>query len=230
MAEWAEKQVDLPVGSKGKVFYLGAQKKHDYDCTVVKPEVVQTVERLKGRFIFLYVGSFSYICDPSVLIKIASRLQAEGRDDIAFVLAGAGSYQQRMKADAKGMSNVAVFDWLNEDELFLVTQHSQVGLFTQQVNRSTLPNKLFHYIVSGLPIIVGASGEARSVVEDNKIGLHYEPGNTEDLYRVICKLADHPELYNEMCLNVDKIKYRFEASHIYQKFVHYLESKTEDVV
>ncbi len=57
-----------------------------------------------------------------------------------------------------------------------------------------LPNKIFEYLASGLPILVANYPEARKIAEDLGTGLTFDPYDPTSIAAAINRLIDEPEL------------------------------------
>lgn len=57
-----------------------------------------------------------------------------------------------------------------------------------------LPNKIFEYMASGLPVLVAAHPEARRLVESHGVGLGFDPYEPRSIAAAINRLIDEPAL------------------------------------
>lgn len=57
-----------------------------------------------------------------------------------------------------------------------------------------LPNKIFEYMASGLPVLVAAHPEARRLVESHGVGLSFDPYDPASIAAAINRLIDEPGL------------------------------------
>ncbi len=57
-----------------------------------------------------------------------------------------------------------------------------------------LPNKIFEYMASGLPVLVAAHPEARRLVESHGFGLGFDPYDPRSIAAAINRLIDEPDL------------------------------------
>lgn len=56
-----------------------------------------------------------------------------------------------------------------------------------------LPNKIFEYVASGLPVLVADYPEARRVVETHKVGVTFDPYDPKSIAKAINRLIDEPD-------------------------------------
>ncbi len=66
---------------------------------------------------------------------------------------------------------------------------------------STDSNKLFEYMMAGLPIVATSLPEIRKLVREHDLGLLVAPGNTSELASAILRLVDNSELRQEFGKN-----------------------------
>jgi glycosyltransferase involved in cell wall biosynthesis len=62
-------------------------------------------------------------------------------------------------------------------------------------------NKLFHYLMAGLPVIVSDHPEKRKIVKQYDVGCVFDEDNPHDLARVIQELTDNIELRRRLSAN-----------------------------
>ena len=62
-------------------------------------------------------------------------------------------------------------------------------------HRLALPNKLFHAVRVGIPVIATDVGELAKTVREHHLGLLYRPGDHHDLVRAVgSAIAEYPDL------------------------------------
>jgi glycosyltransferase involved in cell wall biosynthesis len=59
--------------------------------------------------------------------------------------------------------------------------------------RMALPNKIFEYLASGLPIVVADYPEARKIAEDHGVGVTFDPYDPRSIAAAINRLAENSE-------------------------------------
>ncbi|MDD2473127.1 MULTISPECIES: glycosyltransferase family 4 protein [unclassified Methanoculleus] len=89
-----------------------------------------------------------------------------------------------------------MYEKLNEGTVaLLVFQPTYYNIFIG------LPNKLFDYMLLGLPVIASDLPEIRNVVSKADCGILVDPGNVSDIADAIAYLFDHPEEAQRMGAN-----------------------------
>jgi glycosyltransferase involved in cell wall biosynthesis len=85
-------------------------------------------------------------------------------------------------------------------------QGDDLDMFRQQMRIAVMPSiwyETFGLVLAeaasyGKPVIVSRLGAMAEIVEDGRTGLHFEPGNAEDLAEKIQYLWDNPDMCKEM--------------------------------
>ncbi|MFD7153765.1 glycosyltransferase [Kribbella sp. NPDC059898] len=68
---------------------------------------------------------------------------------------------------------------------------------TCENHRLALPNKLFHAVRAGVPVVAADLPELRAVVTEHNLGTLYEPGNPHSLAAAVRTLIDNYPTYTE---------------------------------
>ncbi|MBN1879719.1 glycosyltransferase family 4 protein [bacterium] len=151
--------------------------------------------RKKNGFLIGYTGGLALSNAMDVLVDAAAdpRLMSEG---IGIVCVGDGAEKNRLIKKAKLLNSNCMFlppvpkntipSLLREfDGLYLGWNRSSLYRF------GISPNKLFEYMMSGLPII-HAVAAANDPVKESGCGLSISPDNAPELCRAILSLAAMP--------------------------------------
>lgn len=204
-----------------KVFYLG-YKKNDANSSNLK-DFENKLNKIKDKFIIVFIGTFEVVHDPRILIDCAEHLQSN--QDIHFVLAGTGSLMPEIQERVKKLDNVTITGWLGQQEIDLLLSHSNVGVCTSNQNIDLFPNKAFSYCAYGLPVISSFSGELKNLSEQLKFGFYYNPNNLLELKEIILSLKNNNELYKSCSENsINSFKEIFDGNNIYKSYANHLES------
>jgi glycosyltransferase involved in cell wall biosynthesis len=73
-----------------------------------------------------------------------------------------------------------------------------IHLRRQPLFKSVLPSKIFEAAAMAKPIILGVEGHAAALVQSAQAGLCIEPDNEAALVQAVERLADQPELREQM--------------------------------
>jgi glycosyltransferase involved in cell wall biosynthesis len=156
--------------------------------------------RLRGKKVFLYVGTHAYYHGLETLIDAAKLLREDC--DIVFVMIGGGPERQRLKTICEGGSirNVIFADSPYEemDQLYSIAWASIATLRNIEVARNMRLSKIFPSLSCGVPVIYSGAGEAAELIRATKSGLVAEPENPRLLAEAVEILASQPEMRREM--------------------------------
>ena len=109
------------------------------------------------------------------------------------------SFEDELKALAneRGIeANVKFIAWVPYDDKERLSAQAAMGIITYLPyanNTSCLPNKLFDYMLVGLPVIASDFPLYREVVEPNRCGLIVAPDRPEQIAEAMTYLIEHPE-------------------------------------
>jgi glycosyltransferase involved in cell wall biosynthesis len=82
-----------------------------------------------------------------------------------------------------------------------------------------LPNKIFEYIASGLPVLAAHYPEAKRLLADHDIGLTFDPYDPHSIAAAINQLIDDPALLARFRTNTSSALHRLDAGAEWQKLV-----------
>ena len=82
-----------------------------------------------------------------------------------------------------------------------------------------LPNKIFEYIASGLPVLAAHYPEAKRLLADHDIGLTFDPYDPRSIAATINQLIDDPALAQRFSANTASALQRLDADAEWQKLV-----------
>jgi glycosyltransferase involved in cell wall biosynthesis len=114
------------------------------------------------------------------------------------------SFEKEMKdrIDTLGLApNVKFIPWVPYEEKERLSSQAAMGVITYLPyanNTSCLPNKLFDYMLVGLPVIASNFPLYREVVEPSHCGLLVDPSQPEEIARAMAYLIEHPQEARQM--------------------------------
>jgi colanic acid biosynthesis glycosyl transferase WcaI len=155
---------------------------------------------LRGKKVFLYVGTHAFYHGLDTLIKAAELLRA--REDLVFLLVGDGPERERLKRMAAdlGLSNIVFGNSPYEemDRLYSIAYASVATLRQMDVARGMRLSKIFPSLSCGVPVVYSGQGEAAEILRAEGCGLTVEPERPDLLSQALAALADYPESRAEM--------------------------------
>lgn len=158
-----------------------------------KPRCQELVRRwnLKGKKVFLYVGTHAYYHGLDSLIRAARLLEDE--KEIIFLLIGNGPERQRIikLAEDLKVSNVVFGQSPYEemDRLYSISYASIATLRNVEVAKSMRLSKVFPSLSCGVPVIYAGQGEVVDMIRENQCGMCVPPENHVLLASAIKRLA-----------------------------------------
>jgi glycosyltransferase involved in cell wall biosynthesis len=226
LLEWgAREYAERDCNKDDRVFYIGG----DDVTAACSEDVFQLFPELKGRtegrFIVNYIGGFSYLNHPMVIIEAAKYLSSIGhKDDFLFLLAGNGDYYNRCVKAAKDLDNVMFLGWLDADGIAAVNSITSTGVIPS-VEEFSFPNKAFSYIGSGLPILSSEHGDLHDLLEKYKAGFYFDISEPMQLAN---KILDLSRLDNESYKKISEnckclFKEHLQADVIYRQYADHVE-------
>ncbi len=142
-----------------------------------KPHITINDLSLKSKFgikddeiLFIYQGGLSSENGVNMLLQIFSQLS--GNKHIVFM--GCGELEKSVKAHAAKYFNIHFQPAVKHEEVILYTKTADIGISVfKDICLSyyySLPNKVFEYILGGLPLIVSDFPEMAKLIDDNSCG------------------------------------------------------------
>ena len=122
-------------------------------------------------FIALYQGAFTYNRGLETALEAMEGLEDTG---IHLVLMGYGPLQHLVDEAAQRWPHVHVHPAVPYEEVLAHTRSADVGLVSVKPTCLSylycLPNKLFEYILSGVPVLTNDLPDCRALIEDCGVG------------------------------------------------------------
>lgn len=113
--------------------------------------------------------------------------------------------------------NIKLISWVSYEEKEIYSSQASIGLVTflpYANNMSCLPNKLFDYMLVGLPVVASNFLLYKEIVEGNKCGITVDPTNPKEIAKAVEYLIEHRNEAQKMGENGKKAileKYNWEA-------------------
>jgi glycosyltransferase involved in cell wall biosynthesis len=156
--------------------------------------------------IVLYQGGLQQGRGLERLVDVAAQVEKA-----YFVFIGGGRLESVLKDRARFLqleSRVHFIPTVPLRELPYYTASADIGV--QPIENtclnhfSTDSNKLFEYVVAGLPIVASSLPEIRKVVQKHDLGLLVKPGSTGELVAALRKLLADPALREHYHVNTSR--------------------------
>lgn len=128
------------------------------------------------HFIALYQGAFTHNRGLETTLEAMEGLENEG---IHLVLMGYGPLQPLVDTAAARHPHIHVHPAVPYDEVLAHTQSADVGLVSVKPTCLSylycLPNKLFEYILAGVPVLSNDLPDCRALIETYEVGQTVSP-------------------------------------------------------
>jgi glycosyltransferase involved in cell wall biosynthesis len=126
----------------------------------------------------LFVGRLSAEKGAEVLLRAWQKLKGT----IPLVIMGDGPLREPLESEAaaQNLSNVTFAGWRSRGEILSAMKSASL-LITPSLWYEGFPMTVVEAFACGIPVICSRLGGLREIVEDGSTGLHFNPGDAEDL-------------------------------------------------
>ncbi|HON90881.1 MAG TPA: glycosyltransferase family 4 protein [Sedimentisphaerales bacterium] len=154
----------------------------------------------------IYLGAMSKIRGLLEVIEAFSQV-ARRHPSWELCLVGSSrpqTFEQEMKIAAAQLgvqASVKFIEWVPYEEKERLSSQASIGVITylpHSNHTSCLPNKLFDYMLVGLPVIASDFPLYREIVEPNRCGILVDPSKPEEIARAMEYLIEHPQEARQM--------------------------------
>jgi glycosyltransferase involved in cell wall biosynthesis len=155
--------------------------------------------------------------------------------NISLLIVGAGDKLEALKDQVQKMNiagKVKFFPKVPWNELIRYTKSADAGLTldkdTNLNYRFILPNKLFEFINSGIPVIASSMVEVKKIVTDYNCGIIISNVTPEEIRKAMEKLRDNRNLLSELKRNAilasEKLNWELESEKVIELYKTILNS------
>lgn len=155
-----------PVQSKSSVIVPPWDDRAIPEVTVDQNRFIE-LAGLKGKRVALYAGNLGegHIYEP--ILRLAAACAAANESEWVFVFVVRGSKKADLLKDSRGMDNVKVFDYQQEDLLPDVLWSADIHLITMNTESLGLvvPSKLYGALKTGAPVLFVGPRESQAALD-----------------------------------------------------------------
>ena len=148
----------------------------------------------RGRGLENLIVSMRWV-EAAILVMLGDGVIKEELEELAL----------RYKIDDK----VFFMEAVSPEEVFSYTCLADIGVHpienTCLNHYYCLPNKLFEYLMAGLPVAVSDFPEMARIAKKYKVGEVFDPAKPQDICRAINSLLNDQDKYREYKLNIRKV-------------------------
>ena len=181
----------------------------------------ESLEIRSEQVIFLYQGGLSRGRGIETLLDAFSSLES---DQYVLVCMGEGPLESLVQKKAKQYSSIFFQPAVSSQILLNYTASADYGIFfyedTCLNHRYCSPNKIFEYIMAGLPVLTSNLYEIKRLVEDNELGVVAEDNTVKGFTNAVNITLEQD--YQKIKFKVEKIRhlYSWEAQEkvLYQVY------------
>lgn len=157
----------------------GSSFKVDPDRMIIKPNFIPEpgAGTLPRENFFLFAGRLSTAKGVQVLMNAFGRLNSK------LVVAGEGPEKEAMMQQAK-TSNITFAGKRSRDELLALMKTCKAVIFPSLWYEG-LPFVILEALATGTPVIASRLGSMASVITHGFNGLHFSPGNADELAQAV---------------------------------------------
>ena len=184
-------------------------RSHDEICNI----------NIEDNISALFVGRLS---DEKGILTLA---KAWVSLDVQLKVIGSGPLRHKLSLNG---TKISCLGNLNRD---LVIQEMKSSSFLVMPSEwyEGFPMVLVEAFSCGLPVIASRMGGMVEIVENGITGLHFEPGNSDDLVGKVRWMIEHPKGRQKMALNARRIyEERYTAEKNYQMLIEIYQQATYD--
>lgn len=147
-------------------------------------------------------------------------------DGAVLVFLGGGPLREQLKDYVKQQGleeRVRFIQRVDPSVLLGYTASADVGVTlledTCLNHRFALPNKLFEYLMAGLPVVASDLPEIRRIVQQFETGVLVDPGDVHDVAKGLQKLVDDPGVRRSFAQNASRVLETFSWEEASEEFV-----------
>jgi len=174
-------------------------------------ETIDLPKQFSNKKIILYQGALNIGRGVEHVIRAMEFI-----NNAIFIIIGDGDITNKLKNIVKNKSlegKVYFVGQISFNSLFAYTKKADIGIVLQEdlslSYRYVLPNRLFDYIHSALPIITSDLPEIRKIISENEVGLFVSDLMPINLAEKIKLLINNTEKRKQIITNLKSIKEKY---------------------
>lgn len=159
----------------------------------------------RGPFYVVYAGNLGHAQNVQVLLDAAMKLQ--GKTGIRFLIFGTGGLKEDYEKFVKEheLNNVRFFPLQPVEKVSQVYSLADASLVSckKGLGGSAMPSKTWSILSAGTPVLCSfdGGGDLQHIIEDNKLGLFSEAGDSDALAENIKRLFNDRQMCREYGAN-----------------------------
>ncbi len=152
---------------------------------------------IADKFVFMYAGNIGHPTDIETIIDCAEKLL--NREEFHFVFIGAGVKKAWLETQARerSLKNVTILNYRPRSEQIVFLNACDIGLVAliKGMRGTAMPSRTYNIMAAGKPILAltEKGSELARVIDEEGIGWHIAPGDSDKLFNVILEIYDNRE-------------------------------------
>ncbi|WP_434926540.1 glycosyltransferase family 4 protein [Shewanella sp. HL-SH2] len=199
------------------------------DNVIVLRNPVDPVSYSRDKLIrstaYLKVIFLGFFIKNKGILDLIEAAKVLANDNIEFSFAGAGELQHVIdEASNNTRLNVINLGWLDSEDKYKAISDSDVLILPSY--REGMPIVILEAMSIGVPVIATNIAAIPELIDDNKNGLLYEPGDLDGLVNCICRMKDADLRQKFSNLSSKKVENYYpdavfkDLKKIYKEIVH----------
>lgn len=177
------------------------------------------------KIIFLYQGGFTRGKGIEDTLYAFAKIRELGITTHHIIFMGMGGLENEIKEMAARHDNIHYHPMIKSDQLPEISSSADYGIFfapnASKNHWFCLPNKIFEYVTSGLPVIVSPLFEVEKLVNGEKLGFVANDFSPDALFELIKGINHKPT--NEMRnyireIHRTKLNWQIEEKTLYEVY------------
>ena len=137
----------------------------------------------------IFVGRFSFEKGIETILRAWASIK-----EVPVRMVGDGPFLARMERFIRheGLSNVEIVKWVSRKEVLDLMKRSHFLIFPSECYEN-FPMSILEAFACAIPVIASRRGAMEEIIENGKTGLHFNPGDPEDLAAKVKWAWSHPD-------------------------------------
>lgn len=207
------------------VAYCGLNGR-DFEQAVVNLALDAELKRFKakGCMAVVYAGTLGDAYDMNIVAR-AVKYSNQHQLPIQFLVAGEGPRRPTFQTLERDFpEQIKFLGQLPASDMRTLYENSDVGLMTYvQGSTVAMPIKFFDYLAGGVAVLNSLERDVRAAIDENDVGLNYEPSNLDDLMDKLRYLLAHSEQLHRFKFNAKNLATAYDSRVQYRNFAEFIE-------
>ncbi len=179
---------------------------------------------LEGKIILGYIGTHGMAHKLDFLMDCAKELEDT---NYHFLFIGSGAEKENLlkKLEKEKIQNVTMLESVSKEKIvkyLSILDISLINLKKDDLFKTVIPSKIFENAAMNIPILIGVDGESRSIVEDFKAGLYYEPENKVDFLEKLSFITNNSENQKIYSIGGENLSKYYDRKRLASQMLEFL--------